>query len=158
MQAAIAAARADHEVTVLEREAEPGGQVRLAASVPNRAELGDMVRNQVTECRRVGVTIECGVEADVETVLARRPDHVVVAIDEIGCHHATSDAELLADRGCRVEVVTPGMVVGQDLGITLDLEQWWIRATAKGIVQSTHLVPMGPTCCCRAPTCTSATT
>ena len=180
MQAAIAAARADHEVTVLEREAEPGGQVRLAASVPNRAELGDMVRNQITECRRVGVTIECGVEADVETVLARRPDHVVVAtgavatrpwwvgadvpnacdvrdvltgaarpdgdvvvIDEIGFHHATSVAELLADRGCRVEVVTPGMVVGQDLGITLDMEQWWIRATAKGIVQSTDLVPMG---------------
>ena len=32
--------------------------------VPNRAELGDMVRNQVTECRRLGVTIELGVEAD----------------------------------------------------------------------------------------------
>ena len=35
------------------------------------------------------------------------------------------------------------MVVGQDLGITLDMEQWWMRATAKGIVQSTDLVPMG---------------
>ena len=64
-------------------------------------------------------------------------------IDEIGFHHATSVAELLADRGCAVEVVTPGMVVGQDLGITLDMEQWWIRAGAKGIVQTTDLVPMG---------------
>ena len=64
-------------------------------------------------------------------------------IDEIGFHHATSVAELLADRGCQVEVATPGMVVGQDLGITLDMEQWWIRADAKGIVQSTDLVPMG---------------
>ena len=35
------------------------------------------------------------------------------------------------------------MVVGQDLGITLDMEHWWMRATAKGIVQSTDLVPMG---------------
>jgi hypothetical protein len=35
------------------------------------------------------------------------------------------------------------MVVGQDLGITLDMENWWIRAGAKGIVQSTDLVPMG---------------
>ena len=35
------------------------------------------------------------------------------------------------------------MVVGQDLGITLDMEDWWMRATAKGIVQSTDLVPMG---------------
>ena len=36
-----------------------------------------------------------------------------------------------------------GMVVGQDLGITLDMENWWMRAGAKGIVQSTDLVPMG---------------
>jgi len=67
----------------------------------------------------------------------------VVVVDEVGFHHATSVAELLADRGCHVEIVTPGMVVGQDLGITLDMENWWMRAGAKGIVQSTDLVPMG---------------
>ncbi|HAP77734.1 MAG TPA: mycofactocin system FadH/OYE family oxidoreductase 2, partial [Acidimicrobiaceae bacterium] len=43
------------------------------------------------------------------------------------------------------EIVTPGMVVGQDLGITLDMENWWMRAHSKGIVQSTDLVPMGLT-------------
>jgi mycofactocin system FadH/OYE family oxidoreductase 2 len=180
LQAAIAAARAGHQVTVVERDDAPGGQVRLAARVPNRAELGDMIRNQVNECRRYGVTIECGVEATVDTISARHPDHVIVAtgaapqrpwwvgvgvtnvcdvqdvltgaaepvgsivvIDEIGFHHATSVAELLADRGHSVEIVTPGMVVGQDLGVTLDMEQWWMRASAKGIVQSTDLVPMG---------------
>ena len=180
LQAAIAAGRMGHAVTVLEREDVPGGQVRLAASVPNRAELGDMIRNQVNECRRVGVTITCGAPASVETVETLRPDRVIVAtgalaqrpwwigadvtnacdvrdvltgaadpvgdvvlIDEIGFHHATSVAELLADRGCAVEVATPGMVVGQDLGVTLDMEQWWMRAGAKGIVQSTDLVPMG---------------
>jgi mycofactocin system FadH/OYE family oxidoreductase 2 len=180
LQAAIAAARAGHQVTVVERDDAPGGQVRLAASVPNRAELGDMIRNQVNECRRYGVTIEYGVEATVDTISARHPDHVIVAtgaapqrpwwvgvgvtnvcdvqdvltgaaepvgsivvIDEIGFHHATSVAELLADRGHSVEIVTPGMVVGQDLGLTLDMEQWWMRASAKGIVQSTDLVPMG---------------
>src|SRR4051794_9427478 len=76
---------------------------------------------------------------------AAAPVGDVVVIDEIGFHHATSVAELLADRGCRVEIVTPGMVVGQDLGITLDMENWWMRAHAKGIVQSTDLVPMGLT-------------
>lgn len=35
------------------------------------------------------------------------------------------------------------MVVGQDLGITLDMENWWMRAGAKGIAQTTDLVPMG---------------
>jgi len=180
MQAAIAAARNGHHVTVLERDEAPGGQVRLAASVPNRAEFGDLVRNQMTECRRLGVEFEFGVDATADEIERRNPDSVVVAtgavaarpwwappeadhvvdvrdvldgsvhpggsvvvIDEIGFHHATSVAELLADRGCQVEVITPGMVVGQDLGITLDMENWWIRASAKGIVQTTDCVPMG---------------
>jgi 2,4-dienoyl-CoA reductase (NADPH2) len=34
------------------------------------------------------------------------------------------------------------MVVGQDLGVTLDLEHWNIAAAAKGIEQRTDLVPM----------------
>ena len=182
LQAAISAARAGHQVTVLEKEAQAGGQVRLAASVPNRAEFGDMIRNQLNECARLGVAIEYGVGVWPGLVQERRPHHVIVAmgaepsrpwwvaadavrvadvrevldgraeptgnvvvIDEIGFHHATSVAELLADRGCQVEIVTPGMVVGQDLGITLDMENWWMRAGAKGIAQSTDLVPMGLT-------------
>jgi mycofactocin system FadH/OYE family oxidoreductase 2 len=180
LQAAISAARAGCQVEVYEKEAAAGGQVRLAASVPNRAEFGDMIRNQLAECRRLGVTIHYGVGVWPGLVDERRPDHVIVAtgaeaarpwwapaeaqqvvdvravldgsaqpfgdvvvIDELGFHHATSVAELLADRGCSVEVVTNGMVVGQDLGITLDMENWWMRADAKGIAQSTDLVPMG---------------
>jgi len=180
LQAAIAARRNGHQVTVYEKESAAGGQVRLAASVPNRAEFGDMIRNQLTECRRLGVEFEYGVGVWPGLVDEKRPDHVIVAtgaeparpywvpvdadnvadvrqvldgsvepfgevvvFDEIGFHHATSTAEVLADRGCSVEIITPGMVVGQDLGITLDMENWWIRAGDKGIVQTTDLVPMG---------------
>jgi mycofactocin system FadH/OYE family oxidoreductase 2 len=185
LQAAIAAARNGHQVTVMEKTDQPGGQVRIAASVPNRAEFGDMIRNQINECERLGVKIEYGVGVWPGLVEERRPDHVIVAmgaeparpwwvpgeatnvvdvreviegtatdggprpgqsvvvVDEIGFHHATSTAELLADRGCTVEIVTNGMVVGQDLGITLDMENWWMRAGSKGIVQTTDLVPMG---------------
>jgi len=179
LQAAIAAARNGHHVTVCEREGQAGGQVRLAATVANRAEFGDLVRNQLAECDRLGVRIEYGVDATADEVARRGADRVVVAtgavaarpwwapadaewivdlrdvldgsahptgsvvvLDEIGFHHATSVAELLADRGCAVEVISPGMVVGQDLGITLDLENWWIRAESKGIVQTTECVPM----------------
>ncbi|MEZ5265840.1 MAG: FAD-dependent oxidoreductase [Acidimicrobiales bacterium] len=49
LQAAIAAARRGHAVTVWERQQEAGGQVRVAAMVPNRAEFGDLVRNQLIE-------------------------------------------------------------------------------------------------------------
>jgi mycofactocin system FadH/OYE family oxidoreductase 2 len=84
---------------------------------------------------------------DVRDVLEGtvHPAGRVVVFDELGFHPATSVAELLADRGCSVEVVTSGMVVGQDLGITLDLETWNIRSHAKGVGQSTDLVPMGVT-------------
>jgi 2,4-dienoyl-CoA reductase (NADPH2) len=68
------------------------------------------------------------------------PSGTVVVVDELGFHQATATAELLADRGCAVEVITSGMVVGQDLGITLDIETWNVRASARGIRQRTDLV------------------
>lgn len=81
---------------------------------------------------------------DVRDVLdgSVAPSGRVVVVDELGFHQGTSVAELLADRGCEVEIVTPAMVVGQDLGVTLDLETWNLRAHSRGISQSTDLVPM----------------
>jgi 2,4-dienoyl-CoA reductase (NADPH2) len=189
MQAAIAARRLGHDVTLYERDDRTGGQVRLAARVPIRSEFGDLVRNQHAECVRVGVAIKTGTVVDADLVRAERPDTVVVAtgarpalpywvpgelpegapgicdvrdvltgdahpegrvlvVDELGFHQATSVAELLADRGAAVEVATNGMVVGQDLGVTLDMESWWLRATEKGVTQTvdtmiTGVVPGG---------------
>ena len=81
---------------------------------------------------------------DVRDVLegSVTPSGSVVIVDDIGFHHATSTAEWLADRQCAVEVITSGMVVGQDLGITLDLETWNVKAHLKGIRQRTDVVPM----------------
>ena len=182
MQAAIAAATQGHDVVVYERDQVAGGQVRWAASVANRAELGDIVRNQLNELRRLDVKLAYGHAVDASFVAAERPDAVIVAtgadparpywapgdddrivdvldvlqghaspaagervviVDELGFHQATSVAEVLADRGCIVEIVTPGMVVGQDLGITLDMEGFCIRAAAKGIVLTPDSVVMG---------------
>ncbi len=180
LQSAISAAEHGHNVTVLERESLPGGQVRHAASIPNRAEFGDIVRNQMTACTSLGVKFQFDTDATVSVVRSHAPDHVVIAtgaapsrpwwassdlerivdvldvlrgdanpagrvavLDELGFHHAPSIAELLADRGCSVEVITNGMVVGQDLGITLDMEGWCMRAASKGIAQTTDMVPMG---------------
>lgn len=180
LQAALTATEAGHRVTVLEASDKVGGQVRWAATVPNRAEFGDIVRNLSSQAKRLGVDIRLSTPANVDVVEMLAPDAVVIAtgakpsrpwwappdvativdvvdvlsgaahptgsvlvIDDVGFHQATSVAELLADRECSVEVVTKGMVVGQDLGITLDMETWWIRASAKGIVQTTDRVAMG---------------
>jgi 2,4-dienoyl-CoA reductase (NADPH2) len=69
-----------------------------------------------------------------------RPEGTVVVLDELGFHQATSVAELLADRGCAVEIITSALVVGQDLGLTLDLELWTRQAHAQGVRQRTDVV------------------
>ena len=182
MQAGISAASRGHDVVIYERDLHAGGQVRLAASVPNRAEFGDIIRNQLHELQRLQVKLLLGHEATAHTVMAEQPDLVIVAtgsaparpywapgdatrivdvvdvlsgaarpeagervvvVDELGFHQATSVSELLADRGCRVEILTPAMVVAQDLGITLDLEGFCIRAAARGIVLTPDSVVMG---------------
>ncbi len=79
---------------------------------------------------------------DVRDVLTGRaaPSGRVLVYDELGFHQATSVAELLAARGCTIEILTPGLVVGQDLGITLDMENFHRRASAAGITMTTDRV------------------
>ncbi len=175
----MTAAEQGHRVTLFERQDRLGGQVRVAATVPSRAEFLDITRNLIVAARRLGVDLRTGVEATRADVESERPDVVIVAtgarpwrpwwagdhprvvdvrdvlegraqphgevvvVDELGFHQATSTAELLADRGCQVEIVTNGMVVAQDLGVTLDMETWNVKAHAKGIGQKVDLVPMG---------------
>ncbi len=73
--------------------------------------------------------------ADVIDILEGQvePGRRVLLLDRLGFHEATSVAEYLAERGCDVEVVTPTLYVGQDLGVTLDLENWYRRARRLGI-------------------------
>jgi mycofactocin system FadH/OYE family oxidoreductase 2 len=176
LQAAVTAASRGHQVTLFERSSRAGGQVAVAASVPSRAEFGDLARNLAAEAARLGATVITGQEASAAFLRAQAPGAVVLAtgacpsrppwanghprvadvrevidgtaspagtvvvVDELGFHQATSTAELLADRGCEVTVITSAMVVGQDLGVTLDLELWTMKAHAKGIRQRTDVV------------------
>jgi mycofactocin system FadH/OYE family oxidoreductase 2 len=80
--------------------------------------------------------------ADVREVIdgTVTPAGTVVIVDDLGFHQATSAAELLAGRGCQVEVITSAMVVGQDLGITLDMETWQVTAHELNIGQRTDVV------------------
>ena len=73
--------------------------------------------------------------ADVTDILsgAVTPGARALVIDRLGFHEATSTAEFMAEQGCQVEVVTPTLYVGQDLGITLDLENWYREARRLGI-------------------------
>lgn len=68
-----------HQVVLFEADDAPGGQVRIAATVPRRRDLQGIIDWRVSEARRAGVQIRYGVYAEAETVLAENPDVVLVA-------------------------------------------------------------------------------
>jgi len=79
MEAARVAALRGHDVTLLERDAELGGQVRLAARLPSRDEFGRLTAWLERELDRLGVTVETSTDASGGTIADRGPDKVVVA-------------------------------------------------------------------------------
>ena len=79
MEAARIAALRGHRVTLLERRTELGGQIQHARRAPGRAELGAVVDHLVRELRLRNVEIACNVEATEASVLALKPDAVVIA-------------------------------------------------------------------------------
>ncbi len=182
LQAALSASQHGHDVVVYEKESVAGGQVRWASMVPNRAEFGDLIRNQLHELASRNVKVLFEHPVDLQEVRDIAPDVVVVAtgatparpywapvddsnivdvidviaghtritpgsnvvvVDELGFHQATSAAEVAANNGAHVTILTPGMVVGQDLGITLDMENFCMRAAQKGINLTPDSVVMG---------------
>jgi mycofactocin system FadH/OYE family oxidoreductase 2 len=173
MQCAVVAARRGCEVTLCEAGPELGGQVRLAVRVPNRAELGDLARNLEGELRRERVEVRLDTAVTAADALAGGWDAVVcgtgalpqppapgvltvwdvmrgaevgehaAVVDLVGFHQATSTAEWLAQRGHRVVVLTPTLVAGQDLGLTLDMENWHRRVLALGVRIFTSVAPLG---------------
>jgi 2,4-dienoyl-CoA reductase-like NADH-dependent reductase (Old Yellow Enzyme family)/thioredoxin reductase len=82
-EAARIAALRGHEVTLIERLAELGGQLQLARRAPGRAEIGAIVDHLADEIQRLGVNILRGTEASAESVVALRPDVVVLATGSI---------------------------------------------------------------------------
>jgi NADPH-dependent 2,4-dienoyl-CoA reductase/sulfur reductase-like enzyme len=79
LEAAWVAAARGHEVTLLERSAQLGGKIRLAAMLPGRAEMAAFADWRADECVRRDVDIRRGVDAGPEVVTELEPDAVIVA-------------------------------------------------------------------------------
>ena len=86
-----------------------------------------------------GISRVCDVRDVLDGLV--RPAGRVLVFDELGFHQGTSVAETLAADGCAVTIATPAMIVGQDLGLTLDMEGWQRRAHEAGIRERTDVVP-----------------
>ncbi len=146
MEAARVAAERGHTVTVLEAASEPGGQIRLTARSPRRAEMMSIINWRMEQCEARDVEFRFNVFAEADDVTALNPDVVIVATgglpgtelfeqklsldhvvtswdliagdtvkpeesiliyDESGDHPGLQAAEIAAEAGATVEVMTP---------------------------------------------------
>ncbi|MCL1628978.1 NADH:flavin oxidoreductase [Roseibaca sp. V10] len=79
LEAARVAAERGHDVVVHEAANDPGGQVRLTAQTPRRAEMMQLIKWRFAECERMDVEFRFNSFADVESVQASSPDVVIIA-------------------------------------------------------------------------------
>ena len=79
LKAAAVAAERGHSVTLYDRRARLGGQVRLAETLPGRAEFGGLADNLIHEAERAGVAVVLGTAVDRDLIDRVRPDAIVVA-------------------------------------------------------------------------------
>lgn len=79
LEAARIATERGHEVVLFEKAEAVGGQLNLAKVPAWRENLSGVVRWLEQQVVKLGVDLRTGVEADLETVLAERPDLVIVA-------------------------------------------------------------------------------
>jgi 2,4-dienoyl-CoA reductase-like NADH-dependent reductase (Old Yellow Enzyme family)/thioredoxin reductase len=79
LEAARVCAERGHEVVVFEAANDPGGQIRLTALSERRREMIGIIDWRMSQCEKHGVTFHFNTWADADTVLAEKPDVVIVA-------------------------------------------------------------------------------
>lgn len=78
LYAAYILALRGHKVTLLEKNAELGGNFRIAAYPTGKGQLTEAVRSMIVRCENAGVAIRAGVEADETVLKAFCPDAIVL--------------------------------------------------------------------------------
>ncbi|MCV7287326.1 FAD-dependent oxidoreductase [Mycolicibacterium wolinskyi] len=79
MKASETAARQGHEVILIERRHRTGGQLRIAAKIKGRAEIGGVIDHLDVMTRKYGVDLRLGWSPTADEVMALQPDHIIVA-------------------------------------------------------------------------------
>jgi len=79
MKAAAVAGARGHDVTLVEADAQLGGQARLAQLLPGRAEFGGIITNLTREMALAGVDVQTQTSADAALINRLNPDHILLA-------------------------------------------------------------------------------
>ena len=153
LEAARVAAERGHDVTVLEAQPDPGGQVRLTAQSERRREMISIIDWRMAQCAARDVAFHFNTWAEAGDVTALDPDVVIIATgglpnvelfesgkdqdlvvtswdliagdvkpgqnvliyDESGDHPGLMAAEIAAQAGAKVEVMTPDRTFASDI-------------------------------------------
>ncbi|MEH6824934.1 MAG: dimethylglycine demethylation protein DgcA [Motiliproteus sp.] len=79
MEAARVAAERGHDVTLLEKAQELGGQITIASKAPQRDQMAGITRWFAMELERLGIDLRLGTAADVDTIRDLKPDVCILA-------------------------------------------------------------------------------
>ncbi len=130
MEAARVAALRGHSVTLWEQQSELGGQLRLAAVPPGRADFGHLVHYLSAQLDELGVTVKLNKKAAAADVTAENFDAVIIAtgarcqvpaIPGVDSAHVVSAWDVLAGSVICGEnvVVVGGGAVGVETSLLL---------------------------------------
>ncbi|MEW5920822.1 MAG: FAD-dependent oxidoreductase [Bacillota bacterium] len=130
MQAASVAARKGHDVTLMEKGAEVGGQMRIASNGPfGDDEFMRLVNHLKAQCDKDGVKIEFNKEVTTDTLAAVKPDHVIVATGATCNKPAIPGAEKIVDGFDVMEgkaSVGKKVVLLGDMGVAMSIAQYLV--------------------------------
>jgi 2,4-dienoyl-CoA reductase-like NADH-dependent reductase (Old Yellow Enzyme family) len=84
LEASRSAALAGHRVTLVEAEAEIGGQFRLASRLPGKPEFGRLLDWYAAELSRLAIDVRLSTAVDADTVFHFAPEVLVLAIGGTG--------------------------------------------------------------------------
>jgi hypothetical protein len=89
LEAAVTASDRGHNVTLLERHSELGGQINSIVSMANRARFGLLTKELIARVERHSVNVRLNTNATLELVQSLSPDEVILA-----CGSEESEAAL----------------------------------------------------------------
>ncbi len=79
LEAARVAAERGHDVTLIEKEEELGGQIVIAAKAPQRDQMAGITRWLAMEVERLGVDVRLGTSANTDLIHELKPDVCILA-------------------------------------------------------------------------------
>ena len=68
-----------HQVTLLEKHPELGGNFRIAAYPTGKGQITEVIRSFIVKCEKAGVDLRCNVEADEALLTSLHPDAIILA-------------------------------------------------------------------------------